>query len=192
MNKDWHIITKEDINRVPVPHVTGTKLDFVIQKECKRILYESMTRADEEYRYDEVGSLIDSNGNRLCNIYGYNGAIDVDSSDDYLNCILNKKNKNLVFVHNHPDDSKLSYRDILSLMAEESILATLAVGNSGGICYAVKAGGGTDYYMRKMIAIGNYVKSNTERLFEMQQKFIDIPYKYKLKVEYAFRLEDKT
>lgn len=192
MNKDWHIITKEDISRVPVPHVTGTKLDFAIQKECKRILYESMTRADEEYRHDEVGSLIDSNGNRLCNIYGYNGAINVDSSDDYLDCVLNKKNKNLIFVHNHPDDSKLSYRDILSLMGEERILATLAIGNSGGICYAVKTGESTDYYIRKIFRIEHYVQDSKERFFEMQQKFIDIPYRYGLRVEYAFRLEDKT
>lgn len=87
-----------------------SKIDKYIQNACKYVLTTSMNRTDG-YRYDEVGVLIDLNGNILCTLYGKNGHID-SNNDIYLDYAYCGADRSTIFIHNHPNNSKLSYNDI--------------------------------------------------------------------------------
>lgn len=51
---------------------------------------------------------------------------------------MSKNILSLIFIHNHPDNSFLSIQDIITLMSEDTMRATIAVSNNGTIHYAVK------------------------------------------------------
>lgn len=44
----------------------------------------------------------------------------------------------VISVHNHPNNSMLSFNDIYELMTYKSLIAVVAVGNDGGVCAAIK------------------------------------------------------
>lgn len=137
-------ITFKSIDNVSCTRIfSNHKLNKIIQQQCKEVLRLSMIRTDE-HRYDEVG--------RLFSIRNPYDKIDILGKwDDKIGtCIINTNIfeydemlsehslNELVFIHNHPNNSDLSLADIKQLLYDDEILAVIAIGNTSGTYYLSK------------------------------------------------------
>lgn len=134
--------SEESINNVPDINIfIEDNVNKVITKTCKDVLRLSMN-AKNPYRYGEMGILAstdttDKYGNTLPVIYevfqGDYKKISVGRNSRYINAIANRYNNDLVFVHNHPDNSSFSGSDIMQLHVSQQLFAIVAIGNTHNI-----------------------------------------------------------
>lgn len=153
MNIKYYNISKSDIDRVPCARIFRNKIDRLVQDTCKKVLTLSMTRT--EFKNDEVGIIMDLNGNILGKLYGYNGSID-NTLDDYYGIMSKAAVNSLIFIHNHPNNSGLSSNDIISFLTDHSIICVVAISNNGNISYAVKQHKDFTKYMNLGMKLANY------------------------------------
>lgn len=164
MSNIWHTITDKDIENIPKQILFKNSLDNKIQAVCQEVLREAAARQDG-YKNDEVAIIIDINGNILGKFYGYNGVIKTDS-EEYLDITLLAPSRSLILIHNHPNNSTLSYNDIIEMMADISFLGVVAVGNDGRVSSAYKIYKNDGLYSKRAINI------NT-RCFKYANQFKD-------------------
>lgn len=137
INKNgWYPFSEESINNLPdIKAFTNDGVNKAILEGCKNVLYRSM-KYSNKYRYGEmgllisVGHLIFNNDNRLRIYELFNGEYNrVNTSIKYYNIINNRGTKDLIFIHNHPNNSSFSGGDIMRLTEVNNLRAIVAVGN---------------------------------------------------------------
>lgn len=181
LNTKFYKIKQSDIDKVPCAKIFDNKLNVEIQKSCKRVLYKAMIRKD--YKNDEMAEIIDINGKIVGTMYGYNGKIDT-SNEEYYEALLNKPELSLIIIHNHPNNSRLSFGDIHSFLFDREILGVIAVSNNGNVYYCYKTCNEHNFYRNLGYSMINlrlknkHIK-NIESILE--NKLIQNSTKYKLK-----------
>lgn len=132
-------ITSKTINSIPCVELTSdNSLNNLIRITHMKLLEASMLRHDE-HRYDEVGILME-----LVEPYQYEvyfGKVDektgissIKSNDSrFLAYIAKHSKEQLMFMHNHPNNSCFSYGDLCNFILTDEIKIITAVGNSHGV-----------------------------------------------------------
>ena len=192
MEPKWHRITEEDIQSVPKAKIFGNEIDKYIQHACKEVLRASLNRTDG-FQYDEVAIIIDKNGKHRLLKTGNNGRVD-SWDDDYTDLIVCADELSLIFVHNHPNNSKLSFADLINLIPTATMLGVIAVSNSGNVSYAIKIERDHDKYYK----LYNYIVSRTNKFsenkisqFDAGNKILNNPTAFGLKTGYSRRRRSK-
>lgn len=108
-----------------------------IKEACENVLTRSMNSSNK-YRYGEMGLLIS-----LCNddVYKeFKGEYHkiVLSNTSYRKITSSRDLTDLVFVHNHPNNSTFSANDIFVLARTKSLCAIVAVGNRHNLFMLIK------------------------------------------------------
>ena len=158
-------INRLSIESIPRPKIFSSDLDIVVQNTCKKVLELSMSRADG-FKFDEVAILVDIRSHKILHtMFGLGGEINILEDEDYFEITTFSDKNSIIMVHNHPNDSKLSYNDLTSLVGTPSMLGVIAVGNSGGISYSIKTSADSNYYRGLLNAMANRVsKNNPDRI----------------------------
>lgn len=157
-------VLKNLVNR-QIFHGKGSrKYNALIGKICEYVLKLSMSR-DNDYRYNEVAVLVDLNtGYASKPLYGETD-INVCNYEEYLEMTQSYEDNSLAFVHNHPNNSILSFNDLMMLYTTFSLSVVVAVGNSGKpISYAYRTSNDNMKYIRK------YSKIVSEILYDSNKK----------------------
>lgn len=127
----------ESIDNVPYIDIfVEPENNKIITDGCKEVLYKSMT--DKTFPYGEQGLLVSTIENKPLihvNFKGNYGRIRV--KDEYYNIVNNRKNTDLIFIHNHPNNSSFSANDLINLSETKSISAIIAIGNKHNIFIAI-------------------------------------------------------
>lgn len=132
-------ITRNIINNVPLVRLTeNEKINDEIRQNHMRVLEESLLRRDG-HKYDEVGilmELIEPYGHKI--VYGEvnetTGISSIDPNEEQFTKYIALHSENqLLFMHNHPNNSQFSYGDIFNFIATEEIKIITAIGNGHGI-----------------------------------------------------------
>ena len=138
--------SEASINNIPnISIFTDETINKKITEGCKAVLRASMS-SKNPYRYGEVGLLIsildvDRQGNKLPTIrVGFKGDYKQIRTDNRFKQITNNRKVNdLVFIHNHPNDSKFSVADIKKFASTKTLIALIVVGNRHNIFTLIKA-----------------------------------------------------
>lgn len=179
---NYYNITPIDIEKVPKARIFNNILDEYIQKSCKRVLYRSMTRQDG-YKNDEVAEIIDLNGNVKLQLNGRDGHIDIDETSTYYQLLENSPRLSLILVHNHPNNSSVSFRDLHSFIAEPTLIGVIAVSNNGCISYAIKTSKDINYYDILSWKISTRIPRRAENRIspsKIRTRMLKEPHKYNL------------
>lgn len=132
-------IMRKTINNVPCVEVTNSKvLNEMIRETHMQLLQKAALRTDG-HRFDEVGILME-----LVEPYDYEiiaGKVDqltgissVDPKDTrFKKYLALHSNNQLLFMHNHPNNSTFSYGDLYNFIITDEIKAITAIGNLHGI-----------------------------------------------------------
>lgn len=104
-----------------------------------------MQRNDGQ-RFDEVGYLLElvcpyNNTNAIYGVYDNNkqiSSIHTQGNSEYEEFIQSHEDNQLIFMHNHPNNSDLSFGDIWNLVITDQLYAVTAVGNNGSVYSAYK------------------------------------------------------
>lgn len=190
--KGYTPITRKSIESVKCTRIiTGDgseKYNKYIQYLAKKVLNISLTRTDG-YINDEVGILARLDGTYESQpIYGYwnedlqTSVID-SNKPDYIEAIeYNINRADLVFVHNHPNNSIVSLSDLFTLLWSYNIKLIVAVSNNGSINYALKTSNNSKYYYKLYEAIINKINSKKISEQEAYNKLLSKQEVYNLKI----------
>lgn len=140
-------ITEQSIQNIQVKNIFSGKgsraKNQYIKKIAEEVLIESYKRKDG-YQHDEVGILVDINSlKELMTVKGYwnynmqTSLININNPQ-YQNFMDIGDSREYVFIHNHPNNSTVSYSDICEFMFNEALACIVAVGNNGVMHYAYK------------------------------------------------------
>ena len=183
VNDSIHEITDEAIREVPRAVIaSGGETNKYIQSLCKDILRISKDRSDG-YSNDEVGILSSLDGKFQTEpIYGYwneekqISIIDIWNNEKYQEAIIFAEKNSLVFVHNHPDYSKVSYNDLINLITTEAIKIVVAVSNNGNVSFAFRKSNDFSKYAKlyKKIQTEIYNKAGLERRYYIDKIYNDM------------------
>lgn len=164
-------ITAQSIQNIQVKNIFSGKgsraKNQYIKKIAEKVLTESYKRKDG-YQHDEVGILVDIDSlKELMTVQGYwnynrqISLISINSNTQYQYFMDEGYNREYVFIHNHPNNSTVSYSDICEFVFNETIACIVAVGNNGVMHYAYKTSEKTYINLaRKMININKDVKKS--------------------------------
>ena len=162
----------------------------ILTKACKDVLLRSMN-AHNPYRYGETGRLVsildeDSHGNKLQHIDEiYNGSYGSVSIDTKYSAIVAKRGTaDLVFVHNHPNNSSFSGQDLEHLYKDIFLHGIIAVGNRHNVFIVTKNGSTKNMYKY----IQSYAKAHAKSPDEIK-KYKDIAAHYILEHPDKFNIE---
>jgi hypothetical protein len=126
-----HIITDNDIRAVPNLGLKFLSADEneIITKYIKLVL----SRAGLENNSNEVGLLIDSFD--YSNLVWYRGTETGIRTGQWLRNFNGDQEHmgRYIFIHNHPNNSGFSFRDIRSLLITDAIFLVIAVQNNGSL-----------------------------------------------------------
>lgn len=185
-------ITRKSIESVKCTRIIteegSEKYNKYIQNLARRVLKESATRTDG-HKHDEVGILARLDGTFVSEpIYGYwdekllTSVIDINN-ENYIKAIdSNLGRTDIIFVHNHPNNSILSYSDIANLLYTFSIRAVIAVGNNGDINYALKTSRDNKYYWNLYQLIYKRIRSGSISTEMAYSKLLTEQKKYNLDI----------
>ena len=131
--KGTYVITQRDIDNIPYMNLfIEDSINNKIQKACKKLLYYSMTRKDE-YKYGEMLMLVSLTGRIDDHIFtGNHAKVDLQS------IIQNYKGRDLLVIHNHPNNSFFSYKDLATTIDNSKIYGVIAIGNKHNIFVFLK------------------------------------------------------
>lgn len=176
-------ITIEAIHSVPCTQITNNKaLNELIRSEHMHILELARTRKDG-YRHDEVGFLFElvepyKSSDPFWGRYDKQkgvSTIPVLKNLDYHKFINEHSTGQLLFLHNHPNNSELSFGDIASLITTNQIRGITAVCNNGHVYCAVKNENFNKNYkclLEKIMKIENGKIDDTMGRYKEKNKFI--------------------
>lgn len=141
-------ITEESIGSIPnIDFFNQVNINQMIVSGCKEVLSNSLYNKNELLRGCEQGLLIsiinkDEDGNNLSIIHetfeGTESKILMD--DRFENIVKTREVYDLIFIHNHPNNSVLSYLDLRTLSNKRNLVAVVAVGNTENLYIALDKG----------------------------------------------------
>lgn len=117
------------INNIPdIDIFTEEHINEKIKLGCQDVLRRSM-HSSNAYRYGEMGLLISTLDDTIYERFvGKYESVPVKGTS-YGSIVTNRQTKDLFFIHNHPNNSLLSFSDVSNLINAKSIYGVIAVGN---------------------------------------------------------------
>ena len=129
-----------EMNIGNIPDITifiEENINKKIKLGCQDVLRRSMNSSNK-YRYGEMGLLISTLDNGVAlRLRGTYHNVSVNNID-YVNIVNKRKTKDLIFIHNHPNNSTFSYNDVVNLTSTETLRAVIAVGNRHNLFIVTK------------------------------------------------------
>ena len=136
----------------------------IVTDGCKEVLYKSMT--DKTFPYGEQGLLVSTMEYSPSIHINFRGNYKrIRTSELYHTVVDNRPNTDLIFIHNHPNNTPFSANDLLNLSGTPSILAIIAVGNTHNVHIAID----TDIHDKISNHISNY-KQKYKQLHHIPDK----------------------
>ena len=182
-------ISDTDIGRIPRARITNdNSINTYIQDICKEVLNLAKNKnksteigilasLDKKYKSKPIFGYMD-NKTGLC-------TIDTVHDEEYQDVIISFKYNSLIFIHNHPNNSKLSYNDLLNLITTPTIAIVVAVGNNGSISFAYRKSDNYSVYAKLYMQMQSKLyKVNKEDRLKIQdqiyEEILNNPNKYGL------------
>ncbi|MBO5387759.1 MAG: hypothetical protein J6A59_06400 [Lachnospiraceae bacterium] len=182
-------ISDTDIGRIPRARITNdNSINTYIQDICKEVLNLAKNKnksmeigilasLDKKYKSKPIFGYMD-NKTGLC-------TIDTVHDEEYQDAIISFKYNSLIFIHNHPNNSKLSYNDLLNLITTPTIAIVVAVGNNGSISFAYRKSDNYSVYVKLYMQMQSklYKVNKEDRLKiqdQMYEEILNNPNKYGL------------
>lgn len=182
-------ISDTDIGRIPRARITNdNSINTYIQDICKEVLNLAKNKnksmeigilasLDKKYKSKPIFGYMD-NKTGLC-------TIDTVHDEEYQDVIISFKYNSLIFIHNHPNNSKLSYNDLLNLITTPTIAIVVAVGNNGSISFAYRKSDNYSVYVKIYMQMQSKLyKVNKEDRLKIQdqiyEEILNNPNKYGL------------
>jgi len=109
--------SEENINNIPYIDIfIETDINYKLTDGCKNVLRRSLS-SKNKYRYGEQGLLISTLDNSI--FYEMQGTYEEIITDStYNNIIHSRQSKDLIFIHNHPNNSIFSASDMRHLYTD--------------------------------------------------------------------------
>lgn len=166
------IIEIKDITSVPNAHIfLEESINNKIQEETKRILRLAMS--DRKYQYGEVAVLFSTLDNAVHEEYIGEFNRIVFENSNFKDIIAKRKTRDLILIHNHPNNSTFSGEDIVTLCSNITLLALIAIGNTKSMHVLLKI------YSSKNNAV-QYINNRAEQLRQQaNDKTVENIKKYK-------------
>lgn len=162
----------------------------ILNKACIDVLTASM-QSTNQYRYGEIGRLVsildcDEHNNTMQHINeqfigGYEG---VQVDDRYKIIVSSRGIGDLVFIHNHPNNSTFSGADLEHLYTDIYLYGIVAVGNRHNTFIVTKSGSTARMYNY----IQNYARAHAKSENEVK-KYKDLAALNVLKNPSKFNIE---
>lgn len=188
--------SEASINNVPdIDIFIEPEINKAITDGCKEVLRRSMDR-NNTFRYGEQGLLIstldaDSRGRKLPHIHmNFQGEYhQIVTDSKYSEIVAERPVKDLIFIHNHPNNSSFSAADLKSLARGNSLLAAVAIGNRHNLFIVInttKKSKVVDYINNYMSEFqkrnGVVINKNKRKLIENRAAriILDKPEEFKL------------
>lgn len=182
-------ISDTDIGRIPRARITNdNSINTYIQDICKEVLNLAKNKnksmeigilasLDKKYKSKPIFGYMD-NKTGLC-------TIDTVHDEEYQDVIISFKYNSLILIHNHPNNSKLSYNDLLNLITTPTIAIVVAVGNNGSISFAYRKSDNYSVYVKIYMQMQSKLyKVNKEDRLKIQdqiyEEILNNPNKYGL------------
>lgn len=123
-----YAFSEDNINNIPYIDIfIESDINNKLTDSCKNVLRRSLS-SKNKYRYGEQGLLISTLDNSI--FYEMAGTYEQVLTDSiYNNIIQSRQTKDLIFIHNHPNNSIFSASDIRHLYNDVSLIGIIAVGN---------------------------------------------------------------
>ena len=184
MRESFYKITEQDILNIPNIHIFNAELDSKIYSTCKHVLEISKNREDG-YRYDEMALILNRDTYDTVELAGYNGRIDT-TSERYFDLVYNADYNSLLLIHSHPNNSEISYNDMVEMLMTDSIVGVIAVGNRGRISALIKESDDLRLYTKvsqsmmqarikdRSRDVEDIAKSIQNRAYELKLRYINI------------------
>lgn len=131
------IITDEIIEKVPCTHIVdnGGKADKNIQKLHKELLRLSKNKN----KSNEVGFLINLYDWSFEIVIGDGNRVSLSNNPNAEKLLKSSPKNTLMFMHNHPNNSRFSGQDLRMFSLFDSLYIATAISNNGNI-YVMKKG----------------------------------------------------
>lgn len=136
-------ITTQSIDSVPdIQFFIESEINKNITQGCKEVLRASLN--SKTHQHGEYALLIstlenDIYGNTLEKIHkiweGNHTKVHLDK--EFSNIIVNRTTKDLILIHNHPNNGTFSYGDLKALSRNKNLLAIIAIGNTRNMYLAL-------------------------------------------------------
>lgn len=108
------------------------RINEKIRLGCQDVLKRSMSYSNN-YRYGEMGLLISILDNSIYERFSGTYECVPINGTSYKEIVTNRNSSDLVFIHNHPNDSILSYADLYNLIHDKSMYGVIAIVNRHNI-----------------------------------------------------------
>lgn len=136
---------QKSVDNVPnIDIFIDSRINKIITDGCKEVLRRSMD-ASNPYRYGEQGLLVstldkDMYNNVLPHIHeNFNGSYHrTVVNNKYKQAVNSRSINDLIFIHNHPNNSTFSAADLISFAGAKTIKIMVAIGNIHNIFIAEK------------------------------------------------------
>lgn len=125
------LITPDIIDKVPCTKIFGMNSEENRYIQClhKELLQVSMRKN----KSNEVGFLVDVTTWNKIVLFGNEHGIIMDMYPDAKTLLENAPNRHLIFLHNHPNNSCFSGKDLSSFCRHNSLALITAIQNDGNI-----------------------------------------------------------
>lgn len=130
--------SEESIKNIPdIDIFIEDEINNKIKLACQDVLRRSM-HTSNKYRYGEMGILISTLDNSIYE--RFNGEYNTIHTDNtrYNDIVYSRNKSDLIFIHNHPNNSSFSASDLINLSSYTSILGVVAVGNRHNLFLVIK------------------------------------------------------
>lgn len=166
-----YAFSEYNINNIPYIDIfIEPEINHKLTNGCKNVLSRSLSSRNQ-YRFGEQGLLISTLDNSIFyEMQGTYESVFVDTK--YNSYIQNRQTVDLIFIHNHPNNSNFSAADIRHLYTDNSLLGIIAVGNRHSIHIILSNGNCSNienYISNYKI---NYAKKNNLDLGKLSKKEI--------------------
>ena len=131
------MITEDIINKVPCTQLFGFTNE---QNEYAQYLHKKLLNiAMKKNNSNEVGFLINTENWETIVLRGTEDGIDMNLFPQAYNVLKEAKKYSLIFLHNHPNNSCFSSKDLKSFCKHDSLYMITAIQNNGNIHVLAKS-----------------------------------------------------
>lgn len=155
-------VTQKSIDSVPVPNTfIDSEVNEKIAYYAKEVLRKAMSNKD--FAYNEVGILFSILNDEIEETYlGELGKIRIDGTN-FVDIVSSRVLRDLIFIHNHPNNSCFSGNDIIGLCSCPSLVAVVAIGNTSNMYILLKTRNGAS-------KTGDYIVNKAEEMLNRDIK----------------------
>lgn len=174
-NNSKFLVNTDSINSIPKVNLVKDPLVNKIIHERRKTLLMASRDVNEHNEVIAAIFLDDIQRSEFC--FGTEHSVQMTKPVRYD--IKNSRKNSVFVIHNHPNNSRLSLKDLRQLSANDAILGAEALGNAGGLYRVTK----TDTYNKNILA--KYIELETKSKLSNKQ-IIDLIIQNSIKIGLKF------